>query len=155
MMDNFPLYAVLVAFAGMFGIFAAHRRPNVREAVTIVTAVAKFGIVAAMLPGVLDGETYVFSSGEFVAGIEFVLRADPLGMLFAFLASLLWIVTSFYSIGYMRGLSEHGQTRYFASFAASLSATMGIAFAGNLVTIFLFYELLSVATYPLVAHDET
>ncbi len=155
MMDNFPLYAVLVSFIGMFGIFAAHRRPNVREAVTIATAVAKFGIVAAMLPGVLDGETYVFSSGEFVAGIEFVLRADPLGMLFAFLASLLWIVTSFYSIGYMRGLSEHGQTRYFASFAASLSATMGIAFAGNLVTIFLFYELLSVATYPLVAHDET
>ncbi len=155
MMDTFPLYAVLVSFIGMFGIFAAHRRPNVREAVTIATAVAKFGIVAAMLPGVLDGETYVFSSGEFVAGIEFVLRADPLGMLFAFLASLLWIVTSFYSIGYMRGLSEHGQTRYFASFAASLSATMGIAFAGNLVTIFLFYELLSVATYPLVAHDET
>ncbi len=155
MMDNFPLYAVLISFAGMFGIFAAHRRPNVREAVTIVTAVAKFAIVAAMLPGVLNGETYVFSSGEFVAGIEFVLRADPLGMLFASLASLLWIVTSFYSIGYMRGLNEHGQTRYFASFAASLSATMGIAFAGNLVTIFLFYELLSVATYPLVAHDET
>ena len=155
MMDNFPLYAVLVSFFGMFGIFAAHRRPNVREAVTIVTAVAKFAIVAAMLPGVLDGEEYVFSSGEFVAGIEFVLRADPLGMLFATLASLLWIVTSFYSIGYMRGLNESSQTRYFASFAASLSATMGIAFAGNLVTIFLFYELLSVATYPLVAHDET
>ncbi len=155
MMDNFPLYAVLVSFLGMFGIFAAHRRPNVREAVTVVTAVAKFGIVAAMLPGILEGETYAFSSGEFVAGIEFVLRADPLGMLFASLASLLWIVTSFYSIGYMRGLGEHGQTRFFASFAASLSATMGIAFAGNLVTIFLFYELLSVATYPLVAHDET
>ncbi|MFO7926392.1 cation:proton antiporter [Natronomonas sp.] len=154
-MDTFPLYAVLVSLVGMFGIFAAHRRPNVREAVTVVTALAKFAIVAAMLPGVLDGETYVFSAGEFVAGIEFVLRADPLGMLFAFLASLLWIVTSFYSIGYMRGLDEHGQTRYFASFAASLSATMGIAFAGNLVTIFLFYELLSVATYPLVAHDET
>ena len=155
MMDNFPLYAVLVSFLGMFGIFAAHRRPNVREAVTIVLALAKFGIVAAMVPGVLDGETYVFSAGGFVAGIEFVLRADPLGILFAALASLLWIVTSLYSIGYMRGLDEHSQTRYFASFAASLSATMGIAFAGNLVTIFVFYELLSVATYPLVAHDGT
>ena len=155
MMDNFPLYAMLVSFLGMFGIFAAHRRPNVREAVTIVLALAKFGIVAAMVPGVLDGETYVFSAGGFVAGIEFVLRADPLGILFAALASLLWIVTSLYSIGYMRGLDEHSQTRYFASFAASLSATMGIAFAGNLVTIFVFYELLSVATYPLVAHDGT
>ncbi len=155
MMENFPLYAVLVSFLGMFGIFAFHRRPNLREAVTIVTAVVKFGLVAAMLPGVLDGETYRFSTGEFVAGIEFALEADPLGMLFAFLASGLWIITSFYSIGYMRGLSEHGQTRYFASFAASLSATMGIAFADNLVTIFIFYELLSIATYPLVAHDET
>ncbi|QLD88630.1 cation:proton antiporter [Natronomonas salina] len=153
--DLRPLYAVLVSLVAMFGIFAAHRRPNVREAVTIVAAFAKFGIVASMVPGVLAGETYEFSAGEFVAGVEFVLRADPLGTLFAFLASLLWIVTSFYSIGYMRGLEEHGQTRYFASFAASLSATMGIAFAGNLVTIFLFYELLSVATYPLVAHDET
>ena len=155
MMDNFPLYAVLISFFGMFGIFASHRHPNVRETVTIVVALAKFGLVAAMVPGVLDGETYVFSAGEFVAGIEFVLRADPLGILFAALASLLWIVTSFYSIGYMRGLDEHSQTRYFASFAASLSATMGIAFAGNLVTIFVFYELLSVATYPLVAHDGT
>ena len=155
MMNNFPLYAVLVSFVGMFGIFAAHRRPNVREAVTIGVALAKFGLVAAMVPGVLDGETYVFSAGEFVAGIEFVLRADPLGVLFAALASLLWIVTSLYSIGYMRGLDEHSQTRYFAFFAASLSATMGIAFAGNLVTIFVFYELLSVATYPLVAHDGT
>ena len=153
--DPRPLYAVLVSLVGMFGIFAAHRRPNVREAVTVVAALAKFGIVASMVPGVLGGETYEFSAGSFVAGVEFVLRADPLGTLFAFLASLLWIITSFYSIGYMRGLEEHGQTRYFASFAASLSATMGIAFAGNLVTIFLFYELLSVATYPLVAHDET
>ena len=154
-MDYYPLYAVLVSFLGMFGIFAFHRRPNLREAVTIVVAVAKFAIVASMLPGVLAGETYTFTTGEFVAGIEFVLRADPLGMLFAFLASGLWIITSFYSIGYMRGLNEHGQTRYFASFAMSLSATMGIAFAGNLVTIFIFYELLSIATYPLVAHDET
>ncbi|WP_336136187.1 proton-conducting transporter membrane subunit [Natronomonas amylolytica] len=153
--DPRPLFAVLVSLVAMFGIFAAHRRPNVREAVTIVAAVTKFGIVASMVPGVLDGETYVFSAGAFVAGIEFVLRADPLGTLFAMLASLLWIITSFYSIGYMRGLEEHGQTRYFASFAASLAATMGIAFAGNLVTIFVFYELLSVATYPLVAHDET
>jgi multicomponent Na+:H+ antiporter subunit D len=153
--DPRPLFAVLVSFAAMFGIFAFHRRPNLREAVTLVAALAKFAIVASMVPGVMGGETYVFSAGEFVAGIELVLRADPLGTLFAALASLLWIITSFYSIGYMRGLDEHGQTRYFASFAASLSATMGIAFAGNLVTIFVFYELLSVATYPLVAHDET
>jgi NADH-quinone oxidoreductase subunit L/multicomponent Na+:H+ antiporter subunit D len=75
-------------------------------------------------------------------------------LLFALLASFLWIPTSLYSIGYMRGLDEENQTRYFAAFAGSLSATMGIAFASNLVVLFVFYELLTVATYPLVAHDE-
>jgi NADH-quinone oxidoreductase subunit L/multicomponent Na+:H+ antiporter subunit D len=114
-----------------------------------------FGLVASMVPSALDGEILVTNLGTIVPGIDFVLRADPLGVLFASLASLLWIVTSFYSIGYMRGLDEHNQTRYFASFAVSVAAAVGIAFSGNLLTIFVFYEVLSVATYPLVAHDET
>ncbi|WP_144920124.1 cation:proton antiporter [Halorubrum salsamenti] len=154
--DLRPLLAVLVSFVAAFFIVASHRSPNVREGWTIAAAVAKFAIVASMLPAVLDGAVFEWSLGAFLpGGIEFVLRADALGMLFAFLASGLWIVTSFYSIGYMRGNDETNQTRYFAAFAVSLSATMGIAFAGNLVTIFVFYEILSIATYPLVAHDET
>jgi multicomponent Na+:H+ antiporter subunit D len=153
--DPRPLLAVLVSFVAAFFIVASHRSPNVREGWTVVASVAKFGIVASMLPAVLDGAVFEWSLGAFLPGIEFALRADALGMLFAFLASGLWIVTSFYSIGYMRGNDETNQTRYFAAFAVSLSATMGIAFAGNLVTIFVFYEILSIATYPLVAHDET
>ncbi|ELZ53773.1 MULTISPECIES: cation:proton antiporter [Halorubrum] len=157
--DPRPLLAVLVSFVAAILIVASYRSPNVREGWTLVASLAKFGIVASMLPAVLDGAVFEYSHGAFLPGIgtpiEFVLRADALGMLFAFLASGLWIVTSFYSIGYMRGLDEPNQTRYFAAFAVSLSTTMGIAFAGNLVTIFVFYELLSIATYPLVAHDET
>ena len=153
--DPRPLLAVLVSFVAAFLIVASHRSPNVREGWTIAASVAKFAIVASMLPAVLDGAVFEWSLGAFLPGVEFALRADALGMLFAFLASGLWIVTSFYSIGYMRGNDETNQTRYFAAFAVSLSATMGIAFAGNLVTIFVFYEILSIATYPLVAHDET
>ena len=157
--DVRPLLVVLVSFVAAFLIVASYRSPNVREGWTLVASLAKFGIVASMLPAVLDGAVFEWSAGAFLPGIgapiEFALRADALGMLFAFLASGLWIVTSFYSIGYMRGLDEPNQTRYFAAFAVSLAATMGIAFAGNLVTIFVFYELLSIATYPLVAHDET
>ncbi|MDZ5810143.1 proton-conducting transporter membrane subunit [Halorubrum sp. AD140] len=153
--DPRPLLAVLVSFVAAFFIVASHRSPNVREGWTIAAAVAKFAIVASMLPAVLEGAVFEWSFGVFLPGVEFALRADALGMLFAFLASGLWIVTSFYSIGYMRGNDETNQTRYFAAFAVSLSATMGIAFAGNLVTIFVFYEILSIATYPLVAHDET
>jgi len=150
-----PLAAVAVSALAIVGILAAHRRPNLREGVTLVAATAKFGVVASMLPGVLGGTVYVTHLGEVVEGVPFVLRADPLGMLFAVLASFLWIPTSLYSIGYMRGLGEDSQTRYFAAFAGALSATMGIAFASNLVVLFVFYELLTVSTYPLVAHDET
>ncbi|MFW5983667.1 MAG: proton-conducting transporter membrane subunit [Halobacteria archaeon] len=150
-----PLAAVVVSAVAILGIVAAHRRPDLREAVTLVAGVCKFGVVASMVPGVLGGTVYVTNLGEMVAGVPFVLRADPLGLLFAVLASFLWIPTSLYSIGYMRGLDEDSQTRYFASFAGALSATMGIAFASNLVVLFVFYELLTVSTYPLVAHDET
>ena len=155
MTDIRPLLAILVSAVAIPLILALRSRPNLREGVTLVVALAKFAIVASLVPGVLEGEEYVFSFGEFAAGIEFAFRADALGVLFASLASLLWIVTSLYSIGYMRGLDEHAQTRYFASFAASLATVMGVAFASNLLTLFVFYELLTVATYPLVTHDET
>jgi NADH-quinone oxidoreductase subunit L/multicomponent Na+:H+ antiporter subunit D len=150
-----PIVAVLVSAVAIVPILASGSRPNLREGWTLLAAVTKLGVVASMVPGVLAGTVYVTDLGTFVPGIRFVLRADPLGILFGLLASLLWVVTSFYSIGYMRGLSEHDQTRYFAAFAGSLSAAMGIAFAANLLVLFVFYELLTVATYPLVAHDET
>ncbi len=152
--DPRPLLAVLVSAIAVVLIVASHRYPNVREGWSVLAAVSKFAIVASMLPGVMDGTVYVWSFGPFVSDIEFALRADPLGMLFALLASFLWIFTSFYATGYMRGLDEHAQTRFFAAFAASLSTAVGIAFAQNLLTIFIFYELLSLVTYPLVAHDE-
>ncbi|MFB6223010.1 MAG: cation:proton antiporter [Haloarcula sp.] len=150
-----PLLAILVSTVAIPLILSLKRRPNVREGVTITVAVAKFAIVASMVPGVLDGARYVFSFGQLATGIELAFRVDPLGLLFGLLASLLWIITSFYSIGYMRGLDEHAQTRYFASFAASLASAIGVAFASNLLTLFVCYELLTVSTYPLVTHDET
>ncbi|WP_049901117.1 proton-conducting transporter membrane subunit [Natrinema sp. J7-1] len=157
--DIRPLAAVLVSAVAIVLIIASHRRPNLREGWSVVAALAKFGIIVSMLPAVMDGTVFAWSLREstgiqFLAGIDFALRADPLGIFFALLASFLWIFTSFYAIGYMRGLDEHAQTRFFASFAASLSAAVGIAFAANLVTIFVFYELLSLVTYPLVAHNE-
>ena len=157
--DIRPLAAVLVSAVAIVLIVASHRRPNLREGWSVLAALAKFGIVVSMLPAVMDGTVFRWSLADstgiqFLAGIDFALRADPLGIFFALLASFLWIFTSFYATGYMRGLDEHAQTRFFASFAASLSAAVGIAFAANLVTIFVFYELLSLVTYPLVAHNE-
>ena len=150
-----PLVAVLVSAAAIVPILLSGSRPNLREAWTLLAAVTGLGVVASMVPGVLAGTVYVTDLGTFVPGVSFTLTADPLGILFGLLASLLWVVASFYSIGYMRGLDEHDQTRYFAAFAGSVSAAVGVAFAANLLVLFVFYELLTVATYPLVAHDET
>jgi multicomponent Na+:H+ antiporter subunit D len=150
-----PLAAVLVSAFAVVPILASTGRPNVREGWTVLAAVCKLGLVASMVPAALRGDAFVTDLGPFVPYVEFTLRADALGLLFALVASLLWLVTSFYSIGYMRGLDEHGQTRYFAAFAGSVSSAVGVAFASNLIVLYLFYELLTVATYPLVAHDET
>jgi len=150
-----PLAAVLAPIAGIVLILATRRQPNVREGATILTAVSTLVLVASMVPTVLSGGVPTADLGGFVPGVAFVLRADPLGMIFALLASFLWLITSFYSIGYMRGLSEHSQTRYFAAFAGSIASAVGVAFASNLIVLYVFYELLTVATYPLVAHDQT
>ncbi|MGH7830635.1 MAG: proton-conducting transporter membrane subunit, partial [Candidatus Binatia bacterium] len=150
-----PLAAIVVSLVAAVLIPLSSRAPNLRETWTIAAACGKFAVVASMLPAVLSGRYPTATLFEIAPGISLALRADPLGLSFALSASLLWIFTSFYSIGYMRVLKEHSQTRYFASFAVCLSATMGIAFAANLLTFLIFYEVLTIATYPLVIHKES
>ncbi|MFB6086103.1 MAG: cation:proton antiporter [Halodesulfurarchaeum sp.] len=150
-----PLVAVGIPILGVFGIVATRQSPNLRESITIATALLTLVTVAAMVPSVLAGDVPTTALGTFVPGVPFVLRADALGMIFGLLASFLWVITSFYSIGYMRGLEEHSQTRYYAAFAGSIASAVGVAFAANLIVLYVFYELLTVATYPLVTHDET
>ena len=149
-----PLLAVSVSFVSVVLLIASRRKPNVREGWTFLAAFAKLGIVASMLPAVLAGHTFDYTLAQVLPGAAIRFRVDSLGMLFALVASSLWIVTSAYSVGYMRGLKEHGQTRYYCFFALSLSATIGVAFSANLLTLYLFYELLSFATYPLVTHHQ-
>jgi multicomponent Na+:H+ antiporter subunit D len=150
-----PLAAVLISLIAAGLILLSSRRPNLRETWTIAAALCKFAVVGSMLPTVLAGRLPAVTLFDIAPGISLALKADPLGLSFALSASLLWIFTSFYSIGYMRALAEHNQTRYFASFAVCLSATMGIAFAANLLTFLVFYEVLTIATYPLVIHKES
>ncbi|MCB1980869.1 MAG: hypothetical protein KDF63_02500, partial [Rhodoferax sp.] len=133
-------------------IVAARRWPNLREAVTLATAAALLACVLALWRAVAAGARPGLVLLQVLPGLELALRLEPLGMLFALVASGLWIVNSLYSIGYMRGNGEANQTRFYVCFALSLAAAMGIAFAGNLFTLFLFYELLTLVTYPLVTH---
>jgi len=151
-----PLLAVLVTLIGaMLILFTGERHRNIREFWTMLAAVLKFSVVLSMVPLVLQGRLLEYTIIQLAPGVALQFRVDQFGLFFGILASALWIATSVYSIGYVRGLNEHAQTRYFFNFALCLSATMGIAFAGNLLTLFIFYEILTVSTYPLVAHKET
>lgn len=151
-----PLLAVLIGIiAASLILFTGDRHRNLRESWTILASIAKFLVVLSMLPFILKGQILEYTVINLCQGIALQFRVDAFGMVFGLLASSLWIVTSIYSIGYVRALNEHAQTRYFFCFAICLSAAMGIAFAGNLLTLFIFYEILTVATYPLVIHKET
>lgn len=137
--------AVAISIAGRISA-------NLREAVTLTTASGLIGVVWSMLPDVLAGARPELHILEIVPGIDIAFAVEPLGMLFAALASGLWLVNSIYSIGYMRGNNEPRQTSFYVFFGIALAAVMGIAFAGNLMTLFLCYEVLTLCTYPLVAH---
>jgi multicomponent Na+:H+ antiporter subunit D len=147
--------ALSVPPAGALLIAVAGRMPNLRDSFTLVTAAALLGCVLQLLPAVAAGGRPGFALLTVLPGLQLAFEVEPLGMLFALVASALWIVNSLYSIGYMRGNLEAHQTRFYVCFALALAATMGIAFAGNLFTLFVFYELLTLVTYPLVIHHGT
>ncbi len=131
------------------------RHPNWRECTTLATAGALFLLVASQVSSVMAGDRPSTVLAEPLPGLPLALTLEPLGLLFSLVASFLWIVTSIYSIGYMRGHGESHQTRFYVFFALSLSSAMGVAFAGNMFTLFIFYELLTLCTYPLVTHAGT
>ena len=144
------LLSILIplAAAGPIGFFA--RTPNLREASTITASIITF-ICVLIVYGSLENSQQLTLIEPF-PGVAIALKAEPLGMLFALMASFLWIVTSVYSIGYMRGHHEENQTRFYIFFAIAISCTLGAAFAANGFTLFLFYEALTLSTFPLVTH---
>jgi len=146
---------LLVPLGGALAVVALGRWPNLREAASLTTAGVLTVLVYSLVGTVLDGGRPALTLWEVVPGVPLAFTVEPLGMIFAMIASLLWIVTTVYSIGYMRGNNEHAQTRFYACFAIAIFAAMGIAFAGNLLTLFLFYELMTISTFPLVTHKGT
>jgi multicomponent Na+:H+ antiporter subunit D len=147
--------AVLIPLLGTFFIGLFRGRPNLREGATLATGAVLFAVVLSLWPEIMAGGRPHFTLATPIPGIPFVLEVEPLGYLFSLVASFLWIVTSLYSIGYMRGHHEKNQTRFYIFFAVAISATMGVAFSGNLLTLFLFYEILTLCTFPLVTHHQT
>ena len=146
------LLSISIPIIGAVLIAAAHNRPNLRETVSITSSLALFGIVLTLLPEVLAGNRPSLTLVNITPALPILFELEPLGMLFACIAALLWPINTLYSIGYMRGNQESHQTRFYICFAIALSSTMGVALAGNLLTLFIIYELLTLSTYPLVTH---
>lgn len=148
----FIVASMLIPAVGAFFIASTGTKPNLRETYTFVTAALLFMVVFVMLPSVMQGARPATEGFDILPGLTIQFEIEPLGMIFAMIASTLWIVNSVYSVGYMRGNNEKKQTIFFTCFAIAIASTMGIAFAGNLFTLFLFYEVLTLSTYPLVTH---
>lgn len=151
-LDTLLLFTILLPLAGAICIAIFARSPNIREGVTLVTAVVLLLQVINVYEYLQGGLVPNSGPYEVLPGLAIHFNVEPLGMLFALIASTLWIINSIYSIGYMRGNNEPRQTTFYVCFAVSIFGVMGIAFSANLFTLFLFYEVLTLATYPLVTH---
>ncbi len=146
--------AVLIPLFGGLPILLFHNHAQLREASSIIFGVILFLYVTQLLTFVHE-ESVTHTLLNITPGLSIAFHIEPLGLMFALLASSLWIITTVYSIGYMRGNNEKNQTRFYLFFAFSIASTMGIAFAANLITLFIFYESLTLCTFPLVTHKQT
>ena len=149
------LLSMLLPAAAVVTNLLFRNSPNLRDGLTLGAAIATFLVVLNILATVGNTTTDNFVLLEVMPGLELAFNVEPLGMMFAILASGLWIVTHVYGIGYMRGNNEDDHARFFACFSFAIFSVMGIAFAANMFTLFLFYEVLTLSTYPLVAHKGT
>ena len=146
------ILSILVPLAATIAIRLLDQKPNLRETATITASIITFLLVLLVYQPVASGLTPELTLIEPFPGVSITLQAEPIGTLFALMASFLWIVTSIYSIGYMRGHHEKNQTRFYVFFAIAIASALGVAFAANGFTLFLFYETLTLSTFPLVTH---
>lgn len=153
MSSSLPLWVVLSSLLpGLLIFFLAERQSRLRIALNAVGAVVKLALVGMMIWGVYHGLHYDVR-WELLPGLELALQADGLALLFVGLSSLLWLVTTVYAIGYLED-SPH-RSRFFGFFSLCVTATVGVALSDNLFTFLLFYEMLTLSTYPLIVHRGT
>ncbi len=128
---------------------------NIRDCLMLLTSVALPFFVYKIYQSIIVGIAPEWKLFEIIPGISLYFKIEPLGVIFAIILAILWIVSLVYSIGYMRGNNEGNQCRFFAFFCISIFASVGIAFSGNMLTLFIFYEMLTFATYPLITHNNS
>ena len=154
-MENFVFIAILLPMLSVLGSYVFRHYPNIRDLSTTVISVLLFSVVVKIFQTTNLDVPVEYELVELFNGISIAFHLEKLGVFFALIASGLWCVTHIYTIGYLRSNQLKNQSRFYAYFALSISITMAIAFSANLLTLFLFYELLTLSTYPLVTHSRT
>lgn len=149
-----PLIPILIVLCVSILIMLSGKRKNLREFWSIAGSVLTFASVVNMIPEVMSGNRILYTLSTLAPGISLNFRVDALSLVFAIISSFLWIFATFYNIGYMRSLNEHAQTRYYACFAIAILGAQGVSYSGSLFSLYLFYEIITIFTYPLVAHHQ-
>jgi len=149
-----PLLPIGIVLVASILIMVSGKRPNLREFWSVAGAVLTFLSVMAMVPAIWQGNRILYTLSTIAPGISLNFRVDALSLIFGIISSFLWIFASIYNIGYMRSLGEHAQTRYYACFAIAIFGAQGVSYAGGLFSLYLFYEVITLFTYPLVAHHQ-
>lgn len=152
-----PPLVLLVALPTIAAILVAAtgRWPNLRDGISLAAGAVLFAAVCFWIAPVIAGARPDLVLLDILPGLRIRFTLEPLGLLFALVASGLWAATTLYAIGYMRGNNEGHQTRFYVCFALAITAAIGVALAGNLITLFVFYEVLTLSTFPLVTHKGT
>ena len=149
-----PFWIVFISSMAAVLIALCGRAPNLREAIIFLAAICKLALLSTLTPGVLDGKLYTFTLINLLPNVGLSFKVDGAGLLFALVSVTLWIPVTIYSIGLLRPKKDLSQTRFYACFSIAISSAVGVAFSANLLTMFIFYEILSLSTYPLVTHNE-
>lgn len=151
-----PIVVVLLPFFGSILIVAiGSKKKNLRDLINTFASVLTFIFNALIVKELTSGNKLDLKLLRLAKNVDLYFMCDPFGAVFASLSSFLWIFVSIYSIGYMRALKEHNETRFYFAFAVAIGSAQGVAYSGNLLTMYMFYEMLTFATYPLVSHHET
>jgi multicomponent Na+:H+ antiporter subunit D len=143
----FPMFMTLVIY------YVEQHSEKMRNALSVATSVVTFLSVVALYPTIMAGEIIQFSVLELLPNLEISFRVDILSFSLALLSSFIWMLVAIYSLDYM--CKEHGCNRYYPVLIITLASCMGIFMAGDLFTLFVFFELMSLISYVLVVHEET
>jgi multicomponent Na+:H+ antiporter subunit D len=138
---------------GVMIFFLSDHHQRLRTTLNMLGVTLKLILIGVMIAGLLKGRDYLFTL-TLLPGMDLILHADTMSVLITALSGILWFVTTVYAIAYLED-SPQPRSRFFGFFSFCVSATIGIALSGNLITFLIFYELLTLSTYPLVVHRGT